>query len=64
MKHAVAPSFVQVDPDVLKTLLAEVKETVANYIQLPTERQKEFGMVDMWNIRRNAKSASARVRRY
>ncbi|MCG2613583.1 hypothetical protein LZZ85_04795 [Terrimonas sp. NA20] len=63
MQHDVMPSIVQVDPDVLKTLLKEVKETVANYIQLPAEKQKEFGVVDMWKIRRTAKSASARVRR-
>ncbi|PZR23287.1 MAG: hypothetical protein DI535_24405 [Citrobacter freundii] len=63
MKHDVMESFIQVDPDVLKTLLTEVKETVANYIQLPVEREKEFGTVDMWKIRRNAKSASSQVRR-
>ncbi len=63
MQHDVMPSIVQVDPDVLKTLLAEVKETVANYIQLPSEKQKDFSVVDMWKIRRNVKSASARVRR-
>ncbi|MBO9659362.1 MAG: hypothetical protein J7527_11105 [Chitinophagaceae bacterium] len=63
MQHDVMPSIVQVDPDVLKTLLAEVKETVANYIQLPGQKQKEFSVVDMWNIRRNVKSASSRVRR-
>ncbi|MET0461979.1 MAG: hypothetical protein ABW007_02460 [Chitinophagaceae bacterium] len=63
MKHDVMPSIVQVDPAVLRALVKEVKETVASYIQLPAERQKEFGTVDMWNIRRNAKSASTRVRR-
>ena len=63
MKHDVMESYIQVDPDVLKTLLTEVKETVANYIQLPAEREKEFGVVDMWKIRRNAKSASTQVRR-
>ena len=63
MKHDVMESYIQVDPDVLKTLLTEVKETVANYIQLPAEREKEFGVVDMWKIRRNVKSASTQVRR-
>ena len=64
MKHDVMPSLVQVDPEILKALLTEVKETVANYIQLPTGKQKRFSVADMWNIRSNAKSASARVRRY
>jgi hypothetical protein len=63
MKHDVVESLVQVDPEVLKTLLKEVKETVARHIQLPMERQKEFNTVNMWNIRRNAKSAITRVRR-
>ena len=62
MKNDVMPSIVRMDPEVLQTLLAEVKETVANYIQLPAGK-KEFASVDMWKIRRNVKSASARVRR-
>lgn len=56
------PSIVQVDPEVLKELLTEVKETVANYIELPTVK-REFRLVDMWKIRRNGKSASERVRK-
>lgn len=63
MKHDVMPSIVQVDPKVLQALIAEVKETVANYFEAPAEKQKGFSRVDMWNIRRNAKSASTRVRR-
>ena len=63
MKNDVMPSIVQVDPEVLQALIAEVKETVANYFGVPEEKQKGFSRVDMWNIRRNAKSASARVRR-
>ena len=63
MKHDVMPSIVQVDPEVLRTLMAEVKETVANYFENSGTKQKGFGNIDMWNIRRNAKSASARVRK-
>lgn len=63
MKNDVMPSIVQVDPEVLQALIAEVKETVANYFEVPAEKLKGFSRVDMWNIRRNAKSASARVRR-
>jgi len=63
MKNDVMPSIVRVDPDVLKTLVAEVKETVASYMHIRTAKQKNFGTVDMWNIRKNVRSASARVRR-
>jgi hypothetical protein len=44
----------------LKTLLTEVKETVATGI-VPVKRAKNtnsFGIVDLWNIQRNAKTAS------
>jgi len=64
MKHDVMPSIVRVDPEVLQTLLTEVKETVAHYFEVPAAvKQKVFTDVDMWNIRRGVKTASARVRR-
>ena len=63
MKHDVMPSVVRVDPEVLQTLMAEVKETVAHYFEVPAVKQKVFTEVDMWNIRRNVKSASTRARR-
>ena len=63
MKHDVMPSIIRVDPEVLQTLLAEVKETVAHYFDAPVVKQKTFAEVDMWNIRRSVKSASTRVRR-
>jgi hypothetical protein len=58
MKSDVMPSIVQMDKEELQHLTAEVKETVATGIQLPKTRTKSFGVVDMWNIRRNAKSTS------
>lgn len=64
MKSDVMPSIIQMDKEELQQLVAEVKETVATGIQLPKARKKSFGIVDMWNIRRNAKSASAMLRRY
>jgi hypothetical protein len=65
MKNDVMPSIVQMEADELQKLVAEVKETVATGIQLPKARkQKSFGVVDMWNIRRTAKSASSMIRRY
>jgi hypothetical protein len=63
MKNDVMPSIVQMDADELRSLMAEVKETVATGIQLPQARKKIFTAADMWNIRRNAKSASTMLRR-
>jgi hypothetical protein len=63
MKNDVMPSIVQMDAEELQNLVAEVKETVATGIQLPKARKRVFTASDMWNIRRNAKSASAMLRR-
>ncbi|MEI9807676.1 MAG: hypothetical protein WDO16_07240 [Bacteroidota bacterium] len=63
MKSDVMPSIIQMDAEELQQLTAEVKETVATGIQLPQAKKKSFGVVDMWNIRRNAKSASTMLRR-
>ena len=63
MNSDVMPSIVQMDAEVLKSLLVEVKETVANVIQLPEEKKSSFGVVDMWNIRRNSKSSRSFIGR-
>jgi hypothetical protein len=57
MKHDVMPSIVQMEPKQLRNLVREVKETVAMDIQLPQTTKPSFGIVDMWNIHRKAKSA-------
>ena len=62
MKNDVMPSIVQMEPEVLKNLVKEVKETVAMNIQLPESDKPSFGIVDLWNIRRNAKTAMSRFR--
>ena len=62
----VMPSIVQMDAEELQKLITEVKETVATIIQYPKvkqETEKTFGHLDMWNIRRNFKSASDLMRR-
>ncbi|MCR6720739.1 MAG: hypothetical protein NVV59_10695 [Chitinophagaceae bacterium] len=64
MKNDVMPSIVQMDADELKTLLTEVKETVADINVLTEVKNNKFGMVDMWNIRKGAWSATAMLRRY
>ncbi len=62
MNHVMS-SVVQIDAEELQNLVKEVKETVATVIHLPKGKQKSFGSVDMWNIRKNAKSASDMLRR-
>jgi hypothetical protein len=62
MKNGVMPSIVQMDADDLKVLLTEVKETVASDFKEP-ELAKKFSVADMWNIRKQAKSASSMLRR-
>jgi len=59
----VMPSIVQMDAEELQKLVKEVKETVATVIQLPRTKEKTFGSLDMWNIRRNFKSANDLMRR-
>jgi hypothetical protein len=64
MKNDVMPSIVQMGKDELKVLLTEVKETVATDFVMPKTNKKSFSAAELWNIRRNARSASDRVRKY
>ena len=59
MKSDVMPSIIQMEYGVLQDLLTEVKETVAKDIKMPEQAPKtNFGVVDLWKIRRNAKLAT------
>jgi hypothetical protein len=62
MKNDVMPSIVQMDAEELKTLMTEVKETVAVRYELP-KQDRSFTVAELWNIRRTAKSASSMLRR-
>ena len=63
MNSDVMPSIVQMEYGVLKTLLEEVKETLATDVKMTEPTKPSFGIVDLWKIRRNAKSASSRFKR-
>jgi hypothetical protein len=69
MKNDVMPSVVQMDSDELKNLLTEVKETVATdplvigYAMPEKKIKPSFGIADLWNVRKTAKSASSMMRR-
>lgn len=61
MKSDLASSIVE--QSILNNIV-EVKETVATGIKLANKSPRSFGVIDLWNIRRNARLASATVRRY
>jgi hypothetical protein len=63
MTNHVMPSIIRMDAEELQKLVTEVRETVATVIQLPKTEEKTFGSLDMWNIRRNFKSANDLMRR-
>jgi hypothetical protein len=46
------------EADILKRLVTEVPETVATDDQLPKEKKNSFGVVSLWNIRRNSRYAA------
>ncbi|MDB5209223.1 MAG: hypothetical protein JWQ30_50 [Sediminibacterium sp.] len=63
MKSNVMPSIVQIEVNQLKQLVSEVKETVATgLIQVNKAKRKtaSFGVVDLWNVRRGARTAASR----
>ncbi len=62
MKIDERPSIVQMEPEVLKNLVREVRETLATDIHLHEVKQSSFTIVDLWNMRRNAKTAQSRFR--
>ncbi|RYY53282.1 MAG: hypothetical protein EOO09_18560 [Chitinophagaceae bacterium] len=64
MNSEVMPSIVRMEPEVLKSLLAEVKETVATSFEMQPAPKATFTSANMWNIRKNVKSASAMLRRF
>jgi hypothetical protein len=61
MKSIVMPKIVQVDKEIRKQLLHEVKETLATDIGV--KNRKRFTPADMWNLKRNRRTASDMMRR-
>ena len=61
MKSDVNSSVLQMNEETFKQLITEVKETIA-IVDLPEPAKRSFGVIDMWNIRRNARSAASMVR--
>ena len=64
MTSNVMPSIVKMEAEVLKQLVAEVKETIATDLSLDeTTKNSSFRAVDLWNIQRKMKSAHLSFRR-
>ena len=61
MKSDVNSSVLQMNEETFKQLVTEVKETIA-IVDLPEPAKRSFGVIDMWNIRRDARSAASMVR--
>ena len=61
MNSNVMSSTVKIEKDSLRKLVEEVKETLATTIDTATidTKQKSFGIVDLWNLRKNIRSASS-----
>ena len=55
MNTHVMPSRVQMEPILLKQLVAEVKETVATDVKMNKPAGSSFKAINFWNIRRNGR---------
>jgi hypothetical protein len=62
MKLDERSSVIQMKGETFRQLVTEVKETIA-IVDFPEPARRSFGLIDMWNIRKNARSASSLVRR-
>ena len=60
MKIDVTNPIVQIEPEVLQNLVTEVKETIAFGFNSPKRR---FTAADLWNLRKQTKTAVARLRK-
>jgi hypothetical protein len=58
MKSDLVHSIVQMDRQVLDRLVTEVRETVATDVEFSKARSSSFGVVGLWNIRRNSRYAA------
>ena len=54
--------IVQLEGKELQELTTEVKETIANSVQLPKDNSKKFTEAQLWFRRSKMRSASRRIR--
>ena len=64
MKSNVMPSRVQMEPVLLKNLVAELKETIATGIAMhENAKPSSFKAINFWNIRRNGRFVNSGSKR-
>jgi hypothetical protein len=64
MKQYVMPSIIQMEPEVFKRLVSEVKETIATDVQMPASQKNSFNTLNLWKINRDKKSARSTFRKW
>jgi hypothetical protein len=68
MKSDLMHSRVQLEKDILNRLVTEVHETVATDVKIGKAQQEEaeqapkFGVLNLWSIRRNSRSARQAIK--
>ncbi|MCW3119712.1 MAG: hypothetical protein JWM28_3794 [Chitinophagaceae bacterium] len=55
---------VRLDENELQELTLEVKETLANGSLYPEKAKENFTTLNMWNVLRQSRSASAMIRKW
>ena len=55
---------VRLDENELQELTQEVKETLAGRTMYPEKENSRFTTLDMWNVLRQARSASSKIRKW
>jgi len=55
---------VHLDENELQELTQEVKETLADGTMYPEKENSRFTTLDMWNVLRQARSASSLIRKW
>ena len=55
---------VRLDENELQQLTQEVKETLADGTMYPKKENNRFTTLDMWNVLRQSRSASSKIRKW
>jgi hypothetical protein len=64
MENNVMPSIVRMERKILEQLTREVKETVATGIEMSGMKERSFGVVDLWSMRRGKRHSRRTVKRW
>jgi len=62
MENVVKPSVVQMEPEMFKHLVKEVKETAVKDLSKKRAGRNSIKVVDLWNIHRKKKATHSLMR--